>query len=108
MQVGDNLTVSVIQEDDPTSVILIDDRGNKYELKGKTEALTYDACRALIDTIECTGGLCLDHKGLTTCVGDEEWLDLADVYQKACKALGHHEVWLEEEEDDDEDDDGDR
>lgn len=47
--------------------------------------------RALIDTIESTGGIMVDRKGHHVPVGDPDWLDLADVYVKAKEALG--ESW---------------
>lgn len=46
------------------------------------------ALRALIDTIEATGGLMRDPKGTLVPVADDDWSDLASVYLDACEAMG--------------------
>ena len=51
-----------------------------------------DAVRAalheFIKTIEATGGCVRDEGDTVVPAGDPDWLDLADAYLRACKALG--------------------
>ena len=51
------------------------------------ETLAVRALRALVATINATGGVKTDSKGLTVPVVDEEWCDLGDAYELACRAL---------------------
>jgi hypothetical protein len=46
------------------------------------------ALTALVSTIDATGGVLVDENGAAAPCGDEDWLDLADAYLKACAALG--------------------
>lgn len=54
----------------------------------------------LIETIDDTGGVTRDRKGCVVPVVDEEWLDLAGVYLRACQAAGIVPKFAEEEDDD--------
>lgn len=55
------------------------------------------ALRALIDTIEATGGIVRDpYRGLPVLVADEDWIDLADAYISACEAMGVEPKYQEE------------
>ena len=51
------------------------------------DTLAEAACR-LINTVEATGGIVLNEDGTYSCVGDPEWIDLADAYVLACEAFG--------------------
>jgi hypothetical protein len=57
-----------------------------------------DVLRKLVDTIEATGGVTHDRKGLYRPAGDEDWVDLGDVYVQACRALGKEPMVVEEDE----------
>ena len=46
------------------------------------------AAATLVFTINSTGGIYQDRKGLDVPVEDPEWHDLADAYNKACNGLG--------------------
>jgi hypothetical protein len=45
------------------------------------------ALQAFIESIEVTGGCLRDEGGEVAPVGDPDWIDLADVYLRACAAL---------------------
>lgn len=47
----------------------------------------YNVVRELVETINATGGVFTDRKGLVCPKGDEAWCDLGSVYLKACAAL---------------------
>ena len=51
--------------------------------------MALQACGELIATIDATGGVMLDHDGLTVPVGDREWSDLGEAYLHAKAA------WIE-------------
>lgn len=57
----------------------------------KTE-LVHDALRALIETVNATGGVHVigtsDGSKVCTPVADDNWPDLADAYLRACEAMG--------------------
>lgn len=55
----------------------------EVDTDGSTHAL-----RALIDTIDATGGVYGFPDGMYAPVGDTDWPDLADAYNLACEALG--------------------
>lgn len=42
---------------------------------------------ALVSTIEATGGIEVDNWGASWPLADEDWADLADAYELACRAL---------------------
>lgn len=54
---------------------------------------------ALVQTIEDTGGVVHDRKGLYQPLGDREWIDLGDVYVQACRAIGRQPKLVEDDED---------
>ena len=60
-----------------------------------------------VDTIEITGGVYKDHKGLYHPGGDPEWIDLGDVYIQACKVLGRETMVADDPDDIDEDEEDD-
>ena len=45
------------------------------------------ALAAFLDTIDATGGVFEDDGGFYAPVGDPEWTDLGEAYQKGCAAL---------------------
>ena len=52
--------------------------------------------------INMTGGVLRDDSGnVSGCVGDPEWLDLADAYMDACEALGVDPKLVQVSDDDD-------
>jgi len=55
----------------------------------KISALTR-ALESFCLTIEATGGVILDPRGLAEPVGDEEWADLGSAYLEACEALNRN------------------
>lgn len=57
------------------------------------------ALKALIDTIEVTGGL-VEQNGTTAPAADEDWSDLADAYEAACAAFGFRSMVTREADDD--------
>jgi hypothetical protein len=52
-----------------------------------------EALHGFIETIEAAGGCCRDEGDTVTPAGDPDWLDLADAYLRACRALGR-EPWI--------------
>jgi hypothetical protein len=44
--------------------------------------------REFVSTIDATGGVMRLPSGLAAPVADEDWIDLGEVYLKACRALG--------------------
>lgn len=46
------------------------------------------ALREFITTVECTGGVFKDRKGLPRPFADPTWIDLGCAYLNACAALG--------------------
>lgn len=52
-------------------------------MKSKTDIL-----RALVETIDSTGGICYNWERLPAPVFDEDWLDMGLVYIDACIAIG--------------------
>ena len=99
MHAGQNLTVFQIDPEGGDTIV-VDEDGEKFQIYNTTTRyMARIACRTLCDTIEATGGICRNHKGETTCVGDESWVDLASAYKDACKALGREPMWGEDETD---------
>lgn len=45
--------------------------------------------KEFVDDIEATGGVMARESGLFVPLGDPEWIDLGELYIKACKALAH-------------------
>lgn len=58
------------------------------------------AMESFIDTIESTGGVTRNAKGLYEPGGDPGWIDLGDSYIAACKALGREPKIVIEDDDD--------
>jgi hypothetical protein len=54
---------------------------------GRPDAVR-EALEGFIKTIEATGGCHRDEGDSVVPAGDPDWLDLADAYLRACKALG--------------------
>lgn len=52
----------------------------------------------LVSTVEDTGGVYHDKKGLYQPLGDREWIDLGDIYVQACRALGREPKLATEDE----------
>lgn len=50
----------------------------------------------LVETIEITGGVWRFRDGTVAPKGDDEWIDLGDVYLKACEVLGYNNPLIEE------------
>ena len=63
-----------------------------YEQDRKPAEGREAALRALVDTINATGGLIEHEDGSRAPAGDPEWIHLADAYAMACEALGVAEV----------------
>jgi len=83
-------------DDDPTELeISVNYTGDSNGLKGVTLdghvvpgiISAFEALEDFCETIEATGGVEILDDGNATCAGDEEWIDLADSYLKACFAL---------------------
>jgi len=51
-------------------------------------------------TVEATGGVFCNRKGLYEPVGDREWIDLGDVYVEACRAIGHEPMIVDDPDED--------
>ena len=51
-----------------------------------------DILLRLVDTINCTGGIFYDKKGVARPFGDKTWVDLAYIYLDACAVLGQKPV----------------
>lgn len=62
-----------------------------------TSQQEHDALQRLVKTVNDTGGLVKHADGTLGCVGDPDWLDLADAYVAACEALGLAPVMHEPE-----------
>jgi hypothetical protein len=65
-------------------------RGRRLQSNGtqsKPSATSIDALKALISTVQATGGLVRFPDGSYGCAADEEWLDLADAILAAKQAL---------------------
>jgi hypothetical protein len=60
---------------------------DQVDTGGRPDALR-EALQGFIETIEATGGCVRDEGDTVAPVGDPDWLDLADAYLRACKALG--------------------
>ena len=54
---------------------------------GRADAMR-EALHGFIETIEAAGGCLRDEGDTVTPAGDPDWLDLADVYLRACRAAG--------------------
>jgi hypothetical protein len=60
-----------------------------YRLPSETEFAYKAVLKRLTQVIESTGGVIEESSGtISGCVGDPDWMDLADVYLAACDALG--------------------
>jgi hypothetical protein len=68
-----------------TTAIVADPPHELAPLQAYARALT--ALEEFVDTVNATGGVFTDRKGLVCPKGDEEWCDLGTAYLKACTVL---------------------
>ncbi len=61
--------------------------GNDEVEREPFSELRTSALLALVETIDATGGVVYDGRNHVP-IADEDWIDLADAYLKACHALG--------------------
>ena len=67
------------------------------------EVLCVESMRSVlmqfVDCIDATGGVVMLPDGVDGCVGDPEWLDLAQAYMAACELLKREPIIQEADED---------